>query len=42
VLRILGTAHDDLDTLASFMSYWEPKLNVGTYCALALAAWVLR
>ncbi|WP_431258091.1 hypothetical protein ACQ86G_26630 [Roseateles chitinivorans] len=25
-----------------FMGYWEPKLNVGIFCALALAALVLR
>jgi len=25
-----------------FMSYWEPKLNVGIFCALTLAALVAR
>lgn len=25
-----------------FMTYWEPKLNVGIFCALALAAWMTR
>ncbi|WP_431266212.1 hypothetical protein ACQ859_13515 [Roseateles chitinivorans] len=25
-----------------FMGYWEPKLNVGIFCALALAVLVLR
>ncbi len=25
-----------------FMAYWEPKLNVGIFCALALAAWLTR
>ncbi|UXH77122.1 hypothetical protein [Roseateles amylovorans] len=25
-----------------FMPYWEPKLNLGIFCALALAAWVTR
>jgi len=25
-----------------FMGYWEPKLNVGIFCALALAALVMR
>lgn len=25
-----------------FMTYWEPKLNVGIFCALALAALIVR
>lgn len=25
-----------------FMEYWEPKLNVGIFCALIVAAWVTR
>lgn len=25
-----------------FMTYWEPKLNVGVFCALAFAALIVR
>lgn len=25
-----------------FMEYWEPKLNVGIFCALIVAVWVTR